>query len=360
MGSIDIPDKLAIEIKESLKFLFRVLDDEPDFEDVDLNEVRDLTHRIGNLIVDALVSSAVGERTESNEKGKTLKKGKRDDQVENALIKFTEEPLKKFIVGQDKALSEVAKSIRIGAKKLLSSDRKHILTTMVFAGPTGVGKTETAKVLGEVLKPLGYEFIRVDLNLYSTPESAWTLIGSPRGYVGSDMGGVLTNRVRKSPRAVILFDEMEKANPLLHTTFMTLLDEGYIEDQSSGKRYYLDSGIILFTTNLMADKFSKLATYDSPEAELKARSLLETYFGLPEIVGRIDRVITFKNLEERDLYDIASKVLEKYGKEAYAYVLTRKYLPIAQRYGVRAFVRRIEEEALEGLEINMKEVKYHD
>ncbi len=343
-------EALVRELAESLKFIFRLFEDDPSFEDVDLEEVKALTHRVGDFIVNALAYQG-----EDVEEDKPVRRRKGRAKVEDTLSSFGEDGLRKFIVGQDRALSEIARALRVGAKKLTRSKEKYLLSTMIFGGPTGVGKTETAKALARILKPLGYELIRVDLNLYSTPESAWTLVGSPKGFVGSESGGLLTRKIRKSPRAVILFDELEKADPLLHTTFMTLLDEGYIEEQSTGKKYYLDRGVVIFTTNYMAEEFARMAEEDDPETELKARHMLETYFGLPELVARIDRVILFRSLGEKDLVEIAGRVLGKYGKEAYAYVLTRKYLHLAQRYGVRAFVRRLEEEALENLEKELED-----
>lgn len=347
MEGLNISEDFIRELTESVRFLFRLFEDDPDFEDIDLDDVKAFTHRIGDFIVSALASSQDASKEEGR---RSPSRRRKNTDVENLLSNFKEDFLKGVIVGQEKAISEIAKALRIGVKKLTYSKKKHIVTKMIFAGPTGVGKTETAKVLGYILKPLGYEFIRVDLNLYRSPESVWTLIGSPRGFVGSDAGGVLTKKIKKSPRAVILFDELEKADPLLHIAFMTLLDEGYIEEQSTGRRYYLDRGIIIFTTNYLSDEFARMAEEEDPETELKARHILETYFNFPELVARIDRVVLFKNLEERDLTEIARRVLSRYGKEAYAYVLTRKHLGLARRYGVRAFIRKLEEEALEDLD----------
>lgn len=253
------------------------------------------------------------------------------------------------IVGQRRAIEELLKALKVGVKQLgRERRRERVLSSMIFVGATGVGKTETAKLLAEVFSSLGYQFIRVDLSQYRTPESAWTLIGSPRGYVGSEYGGTLTRALMKNPRAIILFDEMEKAHPDLHTTFMTLLDEGYVEEQSTGWRVYLQGGIIVFTSNLHSETIAEMVEReeDEIELELKLRSFVETYFGRPEIVGRIDAIIPFRRLSQRDLEEIARRVLAPYGKVHLSYQLTEKLSGLARKYGVRVFVKKLREIAV--------------
>ncbi len=271
------------------------------------------------------------------------------DDLIKTISSISENDLKARIVGQDRAITQIIRSLKV-ATGLLSTEEKRsrVLVSMIFVGATGVGKTETAKVLAELLKPLGYQFIRIDLNQYRTPESAWTLIGSPRGYVGSEYGGTLTRALMKNPKAVILFDEMEKAHPDLHTTFMTLLDEGYIEEQSTGRKVYLQAGIIIFTSNLYSDRIAHIAetVEDELELELQLRDFAERYFGRPEIVGRIDAIVPFRRLTPEDLEEIARRVLTPYGKAYLAHELTLELLGLAQRYGVRAFVRKLKEIAV--------------
>ena len=267
----------------------------------------------------------------------------------NTLSSISERDFRSRIVGQDRAITQIIRSLKVATELLPSEEkRSRVLASMIFVGATGVGKTETAKVLAELLKPLGYQFIRIDLNQYRTPESAWTLIGSPRGYVGSEHGGTLTRALMKNPKAVILFDEMEKAHPELHTTFMTLLDEGYIEEQSTGRKVYLQAGIIIFTSNLYSDKIAHIAetVEDELELELQLRDFVERYFGRPEIVGRIDAIVPFRRLTPEDLEEIARRVLTPYGKAYLAHELTLELLDLAQRYGVRAFVRKLKEIAV--------------
>ncbi len=273
-------------------------------------------------------------------------------EVGEELLYLTPDHFKDKVVGQEVAIEEFVRGIKLGAQQLLKGNekRERVIASAIFVGLTGVGKTETAKTLAELLEPLGYQFIRIDLNMYNDSMSAWSLIGSPKGYVGSDQGGVLTQALKKNPRAVILFDEMEKAHPNLHTTFMTMLDEGYIEDQSFGEKIYLDGAIIIFTSNLFAREINNLTKIerDPTSLELRIRDYVERYFGRPEIVGRIDKIVPFRELKKEDLVEIARRVLSKYGEEGRAWELTEKFFSVASRYGVRMFVKKVEEAVLLG------------
>ncbi len=280
-------------------------------------------------------------------------------EVAGELLSLTPEHFKDKVVGQDRAISELVKGLKLGAQQFLKGNekRRRVLCSAIFVGATGVGKTETAKTLAEILQPLGYQFIRIDLNMYRDRASAWSLIGSPRGFIGSDEGGVLTRALMNNPRAVILLDEMEKAHPDLHTVFMTMLDEGYIEEQSTGTKVYLDGAIIIFTSNHASREIANIAKVekDNVALELKIRGMMERYFGRPEVVGRIDKVVPFRNLEVSDLEEIARRVLGKYGMEDMAGKFTKKYLQVAEKYGVRMFVKKVEESALLGEEVDQHE-----
>ncbi|WP_457601592.1 AAA family ATPase [Hydrogenivirga sp.] len=273
-------------------------------------------------------------------------------EVARELLSLSPDHFKHKVVGQDTAIEELVKGIKLGAQQLLKGNekRERVLCSAIFVGATGVGKTETAKTLAEILKPLGYKFIRIDLNMYRDRASAWSLIGSPKGFIGSDEGGVLTRALMENPRAVILLDEMEKAHPDLHPIFMTMLDEGYIEEQSTGSKVYLDGAVVIFTSNHASREIASMvrSQKDKIALELSIRSMMERYFGRPEIIGRIDKIVPFKNLDEKDLEDIAGRVLAKYNMEGQAHVLTRKFLKVAQTYGVRMFVKKVEESALLG------------
>lgn len=272
--------------------------------------------------------------------------------VARELLSLSPDHFTHKVVGQDTAIENLVKGIKLGAQQLLKGNekRRRVICSAIFVGATGVGKTETAKTLAEILKPLGYQFIRIDLNMYRERTSAWSLLGSPRGFIGSDEGGVLTRALMKNPRAVILLDEMEKAHPDLHPIFMTMLDEGYIEEQSTGTKVYLDGAVVIFTSNHASREIASMvrSQKDKVALELNIRSMMERYFGRPEIIGRIDKIVPFRNLDEKDLEEIARRVLARYNMEAQAPVLSRKLLKVAQTYGVRMFVKELEEIALLG------------
>jgi len=140
------------------------------------------------------------------------------------------------VIGQSYAKEEIAKQLVTQVKKAQAAGRNvRVLGTFFFVGPTGVGKTETAKAISEYFKRSGYQFLRFDMGNFANPQDAATLTGSPRGYIGSNEGGALTRPLMSNPRAVILFDEMEKADPVLFRTFMTLVDEGEIKKHQPEK-----------------------------------------------------------------------------------------------------------------------------
>ena len=185
--------------------------------------------------------------------------------------------LDQHVIGQSYAKEEIAKQLVTQVKKAQAAGRNvRVLGTFFFVGPTGVGKTETAKAISEYFKKSGYQFLRFDMGNFANPQDAATLTGSPRGYIGSNEGGALTRPLMSNPRAVILFDEMEKADPVLFRTFMTLIDEGEIQETSTGKRVTLNNAIIIFTSNLYQGSIKEIITKekDPITAELAIRNLL--------------------------------------------------------------------------------------
>jgi len=268
--------------------------------------------------------------------------------VENVIVY---ENLKKHIVGQDYALTLIEYAIKGAVKELLSGNQKRekILSSFVLVGTTGVGKTETAKAVAKLLEPLGYEFLRVDMNQFRDEHSIWTLLGSPRGYLGSEKGGYLTNAFKENPKRVILFDEVEKAHPDVMSFLLQFLDEGYVIERESGKRYEPLLSIVFFTSNFSAKEIGEIARNepDEIERELKIRKILEGFFA-PEFLGRLDEVVPYRPLSFEDLVEIAKRELKKYGAEDRARELAEKYYSLANEYGVRFFLKKIVREVVRG------------
>jgi len=279
------------------------------------------------------------------------------------------------VIGQSYAKEEIAKQIVTQVKKAQAAGRNvRVLGTFFFVGPTGVGKTETAKAIYKYFKQSGYQFLRFDMGNFGNPHDASTLTGSPRGYIGSDEGGALTRPLMKNNRAVILFDEMEKADPTLFRTFMTLIDEGEIQETSTGKRVTLDNAIIIFASNLYQGTIKEIITKekDPIAAELAIKNLLlgdptdalkyasrdlihretPTNLGVmtskfpPEFIGRIDKVIPFTSLSVEDYKVIVRRLAKKYNRNVDVDAITNKNLPITEKYGVRQFIKKVEEDIL--------------
>mgnify|MGYP001773263471 CR=1 FL=1 len=270
------------------------------------------------------------------------------------------------VVGQERALEIIRRTLYINFKKHAMGDvkRQRILATMLFVGPTGVGKTETAKALAELLAEIGYGFLRIDANQYSSRESVWSLLGAMKGYMGSDTPGLLPAALASNPRRVILIDEIEKANRSFYEPLLQLLDEGYVVERSTGEVFYADAAIVIITSNLESRKIGELADSitDLTELDLRIRETLEQaqrFYGsghepfqiTPEFLGRIDAIVPFGNLRFEHLVRLAYMELQRLGVPAdmeKAYELTMKYYELSQRYGVRYFLKKVGEEALIG------------
>ena len=274
-----------------------------------------------------------------------------------ASLKFSEEELyeflKKRVIGQDEALKKISKKIYLGLKesqKLNVPLRKHILVSLLLVGPTGVGKTETAKALEEFFKKFGYSLVRLDMNQFSSKESVWSLIGSIKGYIGSDTPGILTGSLMNNPRRVILFDEIEKAHPKAFDFILQFIDEGYVIERSTGQKVYADHAIVLMTSNYEQALFGKLheEIKDPIERDLTARKILEGFFR-PELLGRLDDIVVYRNLKEEDIILLTDMILKKYGLKEDPEKYYRRYKALIENYGVRIYLKKLREDILERL-----------
>ncbi|MFZ8784919.1 AAA family ATPase [Thermocrinis sp.] len=270
---------------------------------------------------------------------------------------------KRWVVGQDHAIETIQKVLVANSKlaDLGNPKRQRILASFLFVGPTGVGKTETAKALAGWLEDYGYSSLRLDANQFSDRESTWTLLGSPKGYVGSETPGLLPYAISQNPKQVILIDEIEKADQGFYQFLLQMLDEGYVIERSTGNVYYLKRAIVIITSNLENKRIAEImeTLSDPVEIDIAVRKTLEgakISFGggrsfriTPEFLGRIDEIIPFRSLGFEDLVEIAYRNLRGLGLNASyetVYELTQKYYPIAREYGVRYFLKKVQEDVL--------------
>ena len=239
-------------------------------------------------------------------------------ETENEKLKHLEENLHKRVVGQNEAVTSVAKAIRRGRVGLTDPNRP--IGSFLFLGPTGVGKTELAKALAEAMFGNEDAMIRVDMSEFMESHSTAKLIGSPPGYVGYDEGGQLTEKVRRKPYSVILFDEIEKAHPDVMNMLLQILEDGRLTD-SQGRTVNFKNTIIIMTSNvgarLITDKkklgFSgengeKLDKQEYEDTKKEVMAELKKQFR-PEFINRIDDIIVFHKLEEKDIKQIIDIML---------------------------------------------------
>ena len=244
-------------------------------------------------------------------------------ETENEKLKHLEENLHKRVVGQDEAVSAVSKAIRRGRVGLTDPNRP--TGSFLFLGPTGVGKTELAKALAEAMFGNEDSMIRVDMSEFMESHSVAKLIGSPPGYVGYDEGGQLTEKVRRKPYSVILFDEVEKAHPDVMNMLLQILEDGRLTD-SQGRTVNFKNTVIIMTSNVGAkfitDK-NKLGFSGGNEEENKKQEYedikkevmgeLKKQFR-PELINRIDDIIVFHKLENEDVKKIIEIMLSQVTK----------------------------------------------
>ncbi|HIW57172.1 MAG TPA: ATP-dependent Clp protease ATP-binding subunit [Firmicutes bacterium] len=234
------------------------------------------------------------------------------------LLKL-ESILHERVVGQDEAVSAVAKAIRRGRVGL--KDPKRPIGSFIFLGPTGVGKTELSKALAEAMFGDEDAMIRIDMSEYMEKHSVSRMVGSPPGYVGHEEGGQLTEKVRRKPYSVILFDEIEKAHPDVFNILLQILDDGILTD-SQGRRVDFRNTVIIMTSNLGARLISGggaktlgFSALDEGDEEKDYQKIKDDVMGelkqafRPEFLNRIDEIIVFHQLSKDNIKEIAKRML---------------------------------------------------
>jgi ATP-dependent Clp protease ATP-binding subunit ClpB len=267
-------------------------------------------------------------------------------------------------VGQKEAVEAVAKAVR-RSRTGLTEDGKPT-ATFIFLGPTGVGKTETAKALAEQLFNDEKAMIRIDMSEYTEAHTVARLIGSPPGYVGYDEGGQLTEAVRRRPYSVVLLDEIEKAHPQIFNVFLQMFDEGRLTD-GKGRTVDFSNCVIIMTSNIGAEIIQEYGGKDEEKMEKEVMGLVKASFK-PEFLNRIDQIIIFKALRKEELRHIVNiqinQLIERLREKGVSIIVTDKvkeylsekgYDPV---FGARPLKRLIQSELMD--EIAMKVLEKDD
>ena len=241
-------------------------------------------------------------------------------QTETAKLLKMEEELHKRVIGQDEAVKALAQSIRRTRSGLKDPNRPG--GSFIFAGPTGVGKTELAKALAEFLFGDEDALIQLDMSEFSEKHTASRLFGAPPGYVGYDEGGQLTEKVRRKPFSVVLFDEVEKAHPDIFNSLLQILEEGRLTD-SQGRKVDFKNTVIIMTTNLGTRDINKgvltgfqtadNSTHDYGRMKAKVAEELKQHFR-PEFLNRVDDTIVFPPLTKPEIARIVDLMIAKLAK----------------------------------------------
>lgn len=294
----------AAEIRDKEKSLKALLDDEKEkWKNLSSHQVKEITTEDIAKVVASWTGIPAAQITKE----------------ESERLLSLEKILHERIVGQDKAVSGVARAIRRGRAGL--KNLKRPIGSFIFLGPTGVGKTELCKTLAETMFGNEDAIIKLDMSEYMEKHTVSKLIGSPPGYVGFDEGGQLTEKIRRKPYSVVLFDEIEKAHTDVFNMLLQILEDGVLTD-SQGRKVSFKNAVIIMTSNVGAEKItdSKAAlgfggSSDSAKniEQLVMNDLKKTF--KPEFLNRIDEIIVFNQLEKDDIKEIARRMLKSLKKQ---------------------------------------------
>ena len=290
-----------------------------------------------------------------------------------------EKTLSKYIVGQSEAVEVVAKAVRRN-RSGISSDKRPI-GSFIFLGPTGVGKTELARVLAREFFGSENALVKIDMSEFGEHHNVSRLVGAPAGYVGYDEGGQLTDKIRRQPYSVVLFDEIEKAHPDVFNMLLQMLEDGYLTD-AKGRRIDFTNTIVIMTSNVGADKLQKEANFGfhaTKAGDLKDLDALHETNKIrvqdelkkllrPELLNRIDKTIVFRALTHQDIYKIIDLQVDELktrlqrkgfslqlSSGAKQYLLEHGY---DARNGVRPLRRLIQDTIEDHLALDLLEEKY--
>lgn len=290
---------------------------------------------------------------------------KRVQKSEAIMLRSLEKHLSKFIIGQEEAVEKVARAVRRSRSGVASSKRP--IGSFVFMGPTGVGKTELARVLAREVFGSEDALIKIDMSEFGEKHNTSRLLGAPAGYVGYDDGGQLTDKIRRQPYSVVLFDEIEKAHPDVFQLLLQLLEDGTLTD-AKGRKVDFTNTIIILTSNVGAEAMQREASLGfnvstkSDEAELdkehaanseRAQRALKKLMR-PELINRFDSIVTFRALTRKEVGKIFGNLIEELNQRLSPKGIHLVVKPAAKRliidkgydekYGARPLRRAVQEE----------------
>ena len=311
-------DKLAADREEKQRALSDVINPEEGAE-IDYQRMAELKSEIARLEerMDALHDAAFNSPVTEDHLAKVIElwsgiPASKVKESELQKVADLETGLKRRIIGQDEAVNAVAAAVRRSRIRLSAKKRP---ASFIFVGPTGVGKTELVKVLSEELFDNVEPLIRLDMSEFMEKHSVSRIIGSPPGYVGYDEAGQLTEKVRRRPYSIVLFDEIEKAHPDVMNILLQILDEGRITD-AQGRQVSFENTIIIMTSNAGSERQGSALGFDKTrydDAKDKAETSLRQFLR-PEFLARVDEVVVFRPLTEEDMQKIAALMLEELKK----------------------------------------------
>jgi ATP-dependent Clp protease ATP-binding subunit ClpB len=328
-----------------------------------LNEIQDASGKGANRLlkeevdeedIAAIVSKWTGIPVSKMLEGETQK------------LVHMEDRLRERVVGQDEALSAVANAIRRSRAGL--SDPKRPIGSFIFLGPTGVGKTETARALAEFMFDDEQAMVRIDMSEYMEKHAVARLIGAPPGYVGYDEGGQLTEAVRRRPYAVVLFDEIEKAHPDVFNVLLQVLDDGRLTD-SQGRTVDFKNTVLIMTSNTGAQLLGSSAMESEASFEKAKESVMDVLRQTfrPEFLNRVDDIVVFRPLSEAQLQHIIDLRIEDLQHLLADRKITLELTPAARKaifkagydraYGARPLKRAIQRMVQDKLAVQILEGK---
>jgi ATP-dependent Clp protease ATP-binding subunit ClpB len=276
-----------------------------------------------------------------------------------------EDRLRERVIGQEEAIEAVSNTVRAARAGLQDPNRP--LGSFLFLGPTGVGKTETARALAEFLFDDEQALVRIDMSEYQEKHTVSRLIGAPPGYVGYDEAGQLTEAVRRRPYSVVLFDEVEKAHPEVLNVLLQLLDDGRLTD-AQGRTVDFRNTIVIMTSNLGSQWINERGL-SRDEVHARVMDALRSHFR-PELINRIDEIVIFEALGIEQIQKIVEIQLRGLRKRLAERKMALELTPAAEQtlaregfdpvYGARPLKRTIQKEVVQPLAVRLLQGEFRD